>query len=102
MKGYYEVFHVLCRRKNKPKTNPISVSPQIFWGLKGYLKKQTQFQNGQNDVTSIITMFYGDFDVPGRRENKANSSLSLQLCSGQALSSVEWSQFDLQKGSACR
>jgi len=40
---------------------------------RGYLKKQTQFSNGRNDVKSILTMFYGDFNGQGRRENKANS-----------------------------
>jgi len=50
-----------------------------------YLKKQSQFQNGQNDVKSIITMVYGDFDGPGRRKNKPNSkpiSFSPQHCCG--------------------
>jgi len=41
--------------------------------VKRELKKQSQFVNGQNDVKSILTMSYGDFDGPGRRENKANS-----------------------------
>ena len=36
------------------------------------LKKQSQFQNGQNDVKSIITMVYGDYDGQGQRKNKAN------------------------------
>jgi len=30
------------------QTKPILVSPQIFWGLKGYLKKQSQFDGGRN------------------------------------------------------
>jgi len=38
------------------------------------LKKQSQFQNGQNDVKSRLTMVYGDFDGPGRRKNKAKQS----------------------------
>jgi hypothetical protein len=38
------------------------------------LKKQSQFLKGQNDVKSIVAMVYGDFDGPGRRENKAGQS----------------------------
>jgi hypothetical protein len=38
-----------------------------------YLKKQSQLQNGQNDVKSVLIMSYGDFDGPRRRKNKANS-----------------------------
>ena len=37
------------------------------------MKKQTQFENGRNDVKSILTMVYGDFDGPRRRKNKPNS-----------------------------
>ena len=37
------------------------------------LKKQSQFLKGQNDVKSILTMVYGDFGVPRRLKNKANS-----------------------------
>jgi len=39
-------FTLWVGEKTKPiqsQTNPILFSPQIFWGLKGYLKKQTQF-----------------------------------------------------------
>jgi len=39
-------FAVLCGEKTKPiqsQTKPNLFSPQIFWGLKGYLKKQSQF-----------------------------------------------------------
>jgi len=32
------------------QTKPILVSPQIFWGLNGYLKKQSQFAKGQMNV----------------------------------------------------
>jgi len=37
------------------------------------LKKQSQFENGRNDVKSILTMVYGVFDGPRQRKNKANS-----------------------------
>jgi hypothetical protein len=37
------------------------------------LKKQSQFAEWQNDVKSIITMVYGDFDERRQRKNKANS-----------------------------
>ena len=40
----------------------------------GDLKKQTQFQNGQNDVKSVLIMCYGGLDGPWRRKNKANQS----------------------------
>jgi hypothetical protein len=49
---------------------------------KRYLKKQSQFLKGQNDVKSILTMVYGDFSGPRRRKNKANSK--------HVLSAVEW------------
>jgi hypothetical protein len=38
------------------------------------LKKQSQFQNRQNGVKSVITMVYGAFDGPGRPKNKANQA----------------------------
>jgi len=38
------------------------------------LKKQSQFAGGQNGVMPVISMFYGDFGLWGRRENKANQS----------------------------
>ena len=44
---------------------------------KVHLKKQTQFLKGQNDVKSVLTMDYGEFDGPGQRENKAKQS---QFC----------------------
>jgi hypothetical protein len=39
----------------------------------GYLKKQSQFSKGQNDVNAVFIMVYGDLDGPGHRKNKANS-----------------------------
>ena len=52
------------------KTVLIGVNPCL---TESYLKKQTQFVEWQNDVKSILTMVYGDFNGPGRRKNKANS-----------------------------
>jgi hypothetical protein len=68
-------FVVLGGKKTKPiqtQTKPILFSPQIFWGLKNRLKKQTQFQNGQNGVKPALTMVYGNFSDRGRQKNKAN------------------------------
>ncbi|HUT47669.1 MAG TPA: hypothetical protein VMX36_15410 [Sedimentisphaerales bacterium] len=58
----------------KANSKPILFSPQIFWGLKTNLKKQSQFAKRQNDVKSILTMVYGDFSRMGQRKNKANQS----------------------------
>jgi len=56
------------------------------------LKKQSQFAKGQNDVKSILTKSYGDFDGPGRRKNKPNSKPN----------KAKQSQFYLQKGAVGR
>ena len=37
-----------------------------------YLKKQTQFEKGQNDVILVITMVYEDLGGRMQRKNKAN------------------------------
>jgi len=47
------------------------VNPQFF--RRGYLKKQSQFSKGQNDIKTVLLMVYGDFDGPRRQKNKANS-----------------------------
>jgi len=57
----------------RSRMEPISFSPQHCWGLKGYLKKQSQFSERQNDTMLVITMVYGDFIGLRLRENKANS-----------------------------
>jgi hypothetical protein len=44
--------------------------PLCLWP---YLKKQSQFLKGQNDVKSILTMVYGDFNGLRQRKNKPNS-----------------------------
>jgi len=59
--------------KKQSQTKPILFSPQISWGLKSDLKKQSQFMKGQNDVKLMLTMGYENFDGPGQRENKPNS-----------------------------
>jgi len=41
-----EIYGSFGSKKTKPiqsQTKPILVSPQIFWGLKNALKKQSQF-----------------------------------------------------------
>jgi len=46
-------FTLWAGEKTNPiqsQTKPILVSPQIFWGLKGHLKKQSQFAKGQMNV----------------------------------------------------
>jgi len=71
------ILAVLGGEKTKPiqsQTKPILVSPQIFWGLKGYLKKQSQFFGGQIYAISVITMVYGIFSGFGLEKNKAKQS----------------------------
>ena len=82
MKGYYEDFHALGRRKNKANSKPISVSPQIYsGGWKTNLKKQSQFQNGKNGVKSYMKGYYGNKPAWGAQKNKANSKpIAGQLC----------------------
>ena len=62
---------ILGKGKSKKAKGKIRVNPAVF--RDSDLKKQSQFSKGQNNVKSILTMSYGDFDGPGRRENKANS-----------------------------
>jgi len=47
------------------------VNPEFL--QRGYLKKQSQFPKGQNNVKSILSMLYGDYNGPRRRKNKPNS-----------------------------
>ncbi len=47
------------------------VNPEFL--RRGYLKKQSQFTEGQNDVKSVLIKSYGDFGRLRRRKNKANS-----------------------------
>jgi len=54
---------------NKNPRNPRN--PRFRFVAK--LKKQSQFSAGRNELKSILTMVYGDFNEPGRRKNKANS-----------------------------
>jgi len=56
-------------KKAKMRVNPVV-------SRRGYLKKQTQFSNGQNDVKSILIMVYGVLSGPGRPKNKAKQSQS--------------------------
>ena len=107
MKGGYEDFHALGRRKNKPNSKPIKLvlsavewsqyylAPRFSGGWKHNLKKQSQFAPARKNAKSYLKGDYENISRPGSRENKpkqSQSSLSLQLCSGQALSKVEWSQ----------
>jgi hypothetical protein len=64
-------------RSSKPV---LSAVEWIRKELKGDLKKQTQFANGQNDVKSILIMSYGDLCGPGRRKNKPNSKPIHSYC----------------------
>jgi len=77
----------------KKQSQFISVQCSAFSGLrydmrKSNLKKQSQFTEGQNGVMPVISMFYGDFGLRGRRKNKAKQSQSKHV-----LSAVEWANF---------
>jgi len=63
--------------KTKPiqsQTKPILFSPQIFWGLKRNLKKQSQFAAGQIGAYSYMKGTYGNKPACGARKNKPNQS----------------------------
>ena len=61
-----EILNKMLFEKTKPIAGlrPEIRNPniEIRIRLKGYLKEQSQFSNRQNDVKSIFTMVYGDFD----------------------------------------
>ena len=68
-------FWTCLKKQNQSRAlagNPKSEyrNPKRFDGC--VLKKQTQFSNRENDVKSMWTMVYGDFDGPRQRKNKAN------------------------------
>ena len=82
IRGIYWIGHLVKTNPIQSQTKPIagvwlgirSTKFEIRNELKGYdLKKQSQFSQGQIGAKSVITIVYGDFDGPGRRENKANS-----------------------------
>ena len=56
------------------QSKPILVSPQIFWGLKGDLKKQTQFAPELMGVTPFAKGDYDNMPANGEEENKAKQS----------------------------
>ena len=65
--------------KTKPITRPLGGNPKSEYlnpkrVERVHLKKQSQNFKGQNDVKSILTMVYGDFDEPDRRKNKAKQT----------------------------
>jgi len=68
---------------NKANSKPISFSPQHCWGLKGYLKKQSQFSPAQNIANSYMKGDYVEFHALRRRKNKANSKPILIVRCGQ-------------------
>jgi len=76
--NYNKGMREICWIGHLVKTNPIQsqsrLAPSTAGSLKGYLKKQTQFQNGQIGVTSVKAMVYGDFMVWRSRKNKAKQS----------------------------
>jgi len=78
MKGYYEDFYALKATKNKAKQSQYYLAPRFIWGLKGYLKKQSQFFGGQIYAISVIAMVYGVFSGFGLEKNKANQSQSVR------------------------
>ena len=51
------------QNQNRPSAGNPKLESLILNELKVcYLKKQTQFFKGQNDVKSILTMVYGDYN----------------------------------------
>jgi len=60
------------------KTNPIQtqyyLAPRFIWGLKGYLKKQSQFANGQIGVKYYMKGYYGNMSPWRARKNKAKQA----------------------------
>jgi len=46
------------------------------------LKKQSQFFKGQNDVKSMLTIVYGDFNGPRQLKNKAKQSQTKPISNG--------------------
>jgi hypothetical protein len=56
--------------KKQSQTNPILFSPQIFWGLRTDLKKQSQFATGLKSVKSYMKGDYGKKLGPTGRKNK--------------------------------
>jgi len=80
MKGDYEEFHALSRRKNKAKQSQfISVQCSAFGGQrqdekKGDLKKQTQFATALIGATSFVKGDYDNKPACGDEKNKAKQS----------------------------
>jgi hypothetical protein len=56
------------------------------------LKKQSQFIGGHNDVKSVLTMVYGDFNGKGQLKNKAKQSQSFDFAQDMFIS-VQCSAF---------
>ena len=81
MKGDYEEFHALRRRKNKPNSKPIAgLWPKILnetnrcQMTEHDLKKQSQFVPGRICATSFVKGDYGNIPTPRVEKNKANQS----------------------------
>jgi len=55
-------------QEKQSQTKPILFSPQIFWGLKTSLKKQTQFLDGQIVVMLYLKENYGNITACGPRK----------------------------------
>ena len=67
------IFGGFGRRKNKAKQTQSLLAPSTAGGLKGNLKKQSQFTPGQIGIKSYMKGNYGNIATCGLRKNKANS-----------------------------
>jgi len=94
MKGDYEDFQALRRRKNKPNSKPIKANLRRRRNLprpspslrdeaatrrrpaekKGDLKKQSQFAPAQVGAKSFLKGYYGSKPASGAPKNKPNQS----------------------------
>jgi hypothetical protein len=50
------------------------LAPKFIWGLKTYLKKQSQFVPGLNGATSYLKGDYDRIQLCGAHENKAKQT----------------------------
>ena len=70
-KQFEKTKPIIGKGKSKKAKGKMRVNLEVL--RQGDLKKQSQFQKGQNGVKSISTMVYGDYGRCRQRKNKANS-----------------------------
>jgi len=61
------------------------------------LKKQSQFQNSQNDVSSFVTSKYEKFGDSAAVKNKAKQSQSFDFAQDRFISRGHCPRFDWEK-----